>query len=59
MLTFREFSGYNMQNLEITCRAELYGLIALRSPVLIRFIAQPNDNFSAELVEEGGLSCLL
>lgn len=42
-----------MQSLEITCRAELYGLIAVRRPVLIRFIAQCNDNLSAELVIGG------
>lgn len=44
-----------MQSLEITCRAELDGLIALKSPVLIRFIAQCNDNLSAELVNGGWL----
>lgn len=53
MFTFREFSGNNMQSLEITCRAELYGLIALRSHVLIRFITQSNDNLSVELVKGG------
>ena len=54
MFIFREFSGNNMQSLEITCRvAELYGLIALRKPLLIRFIIQSNNKLSAELVNRG------
>lgn len=51
MFTFREFSGKNMQSLEITCGvAELYGLVALRKPLLIGFITQSNDKLSVELV---------
>lgn len=43
-----------MQSLEITCRvADIYGLIALRKPLLIRFIIQSNDKLSVELVKGG------
>lgn len=47
-----------MQSLERACRvAELYGLIAWRKPLLIRFITRSNDKLSVELVN-GGWSVL-